>query len=261
MTKTYDAKVVGDSGSPVLLIPGGAARSEGFFPHLEQALQGHRLVFVDRQGTGTAVEKGPATLPSGSAAYAEVLTELGAGPALVVGQSLGGAMAVQLAIDHPELVSGLVLIDPTPFTDPKTLRMLGPATKVVMAPTGLPVIGPLLSRLLDSRTKYADDMARGIMRQMERDRTLYWTSKAIATLPEEGAALTQRLRRLDVPVVIMTADRKPSSRARVHHDQLAETLGGRVVTWPGAIHAEHMRDPRKVNELVLSVLDEVSARR
>jgi len=255
--KTYDAQVLGATGSPVLLIPGGAARSRGFFPHLERALSDHRLVLVDRQGTGTAVKLGQASLASGSAAYAEVLDALDAGPALVVAQSLGGALAVQLALDHPALVSGLVLIDPTPFNDPRTLRMLGPAAKVLMPPTALPVVGPLLERLMDGHAKLADDLARGVLTQMREDKALSWTSKALATLPAEGAALTERMRPLDVPVVLLTADRKPGHRFRVAHEEMATALGGRVVTWPGAIHAEHLRDPQQVTNLVLTVLDEV----
>src|SRR5690349_7590792 len=67
-TKTYVAEILGTTGSPVVLIPGGAAPSKRFFPHLEEELAGtHRVVLVDRQGTGRAVGLGPATLPSGSA--------------------------------------------------------------------------------------------------------------------------------------------------------------------------------------------------
>jgi pimeloyl-ACP methyl ester carboxylesterase len=263
-TKTYVAEVLGTTGSPVVLIPGGAAPSRTFFPHLEKALApDHRVVLVDRQGTGRAVGLGPATLPSGSEAYAEVLRELDAGPALLVGQSLGGAMAVQLATDHPELVSGLVLIDPTPVNSPKTLGSLGPLAKILFAPCGIPVIGPPLERFITRRTgKVADDPdVRAAIEAMVAARALSWTSKAVGTLPAEGAALTTRLRPLDVPVVLLTADRKPTHEVRRAHDELVSILGGRVVTWPGAVHAEHLREPQKVVDLVLSVLAEVSPAR
>ena len=259
--KTYVSEILGTTGSPVVLIPGGAAPSKTFFPHLEKALVGeHRVVLVDRQGTGRAAGLGPATLPSGSAAYAEVLRELGAGPALVVGQSLGGAMAVQLVLDHPELVSGLVLIDPTPVNSPKTLKSLGPLAKLLFAPCGIPVIGPRLEALITRRTgKVADDAdVRAAVQAMVDSRALYLTSKAVGTLPAEGAALTKRLTKLDVPVVLLTADRKPGHEVRRAHEELIDIVGGRVVTWPGAVHGEHLREPHKVTELVLSVLAEVS---
>jgi pimeloyl-ACP methyl ester carboxylesterase len=262
-TKTYVAEILGTTGSPVVLIPGGAAPSKRFFPHLEEELAGtHRVVLVDRQGTGRAVGLGPATLPSGSAAYAEVLRELGAGPALVVGQSLGGALALQLAVDHPDLVSGLVLIDPTPVNSPKTLRTLGPLVKILMGPCGLPVIGPRLEGFITRRTgKVADDpLVHEAIEAMVAGRALWWTTKAVGTLPAEGAALTQRLGKLGVPVVLLTADRKPTHEIRRAHEELVDAVGGSIVSWPGAVHAEHHRDPQKVTDLVLSALAEVEAR-
>jgi pimeloyl-ACP methyl ester carboxylesterase len=265
VTKTYVSEILGTTGSPVVLIPGGAAPSKTFFPHLEKALApDHRVVLVDRQGTGRAADLGPATLPSGSEAYAEVLQELGAGPALVVGQSLGGAMAVQLATDHPELVSGLVLVDPTPVNSPKVLRSLGPLARLLFAPCGIPVLGPRLEAFITRRSgklSTDDPDVAAAVQAMVDSRGLYLTSKAVGTLPAEGAALTKRLRKLDVPVVLLTADRKPGHEVRRAHDELVSILGGRVVTWPGAVHGEHLRAPHKVTELVQSVLSEVSAAR
>ena len=265
MTKTYVSEVLGTSGSPVVLIPGGAAPSKTFFPHLEQALaDDHRVVLVDRQGTGRAAALGPATLPSGSEAYAEVLRELDAGPALVVGQSLGGAMALQLAIDHPELVSGLVFIDPTPVNSPKVLTSLGPLVKVMMAPCGLPVIGAPLERFIVRRSGKLgkdDPLVQASVQAMVDSRGLYLTSKAVGTLPAEGAALTQRLRRLDVPIALMTADRKAGHEVRRAHDELVSIIGGKVVSWPGAVHGEHLREPQKVVDLVLETLAEVESAR
>ena len=265
MTPTYVSEVLGTSGSPVVLIPGGAAPSKTFFPHLEQALvPDHRVVLVDRQGTGRAASLGPATLPSGSAAYAEVLRELDAGPALVVGQSLGGAMALQLAIDHPELVSGLVFVDPTPVNSPKVLKSIGPLAKYLFAPTGIPVIGPRLEAFLTRKAgklTVSDPGVAAALKASVDSRTLYLTSKAVGTLPAEGAALTKRLRALDIPVVLLTADRKPGHEVRRAHDELISIIGGRVVSWPGAVHGEHLREPQKVVDLVLSTLAEVSPAR
>ncbi|MEH0108771.1 alpha/beta hydrolase [Tersicoccus sp. MR15.9] len=47
-------------------------------------------------------------------AVADVLAGLGAGPQVIVGQSLGGLTGIVLAAEHPELVSHLILVDIVP---------------------------------------------------------------------------------------------------------------------------------------------------
>jgi pimeloyl-ACP methyl ester carboxylesterase len=250
--------------TPVLLIPGGAATAENFFPDLPGLLAGHAVVTVDRPGTGRNAGSGRATLAGGAAAWAEALREVSSEPALVVGQSLGGAVAVQLAVDHPDLVAGLVLLDPTPFDDAKLLRLTTALFRVLGLPGRVPVVGPridgamwgLMSRDLGTLTP----AARASYQAMVGSGTLSQTAAAIQTLAPEGEALRARLRRLDVPVVLVTADRKPGHRVRAWHEQLADTLGGRVTSWPGCVHAMQLKDPDTTNALVMDVLAEVARR-
>lgn len=259
----YVVSIVGDSGTPVLLLAGGAASSHDFFPCLADALGGHRLISLDRPGTGLAQTTGTATLASGSAAAAQVLDELDAGPAVVVGQSLGGALAVQFATDRPELVAGMVLIDPTPLDVPAELRAVRAIFAVLGLPGRLPKIGPRLDRALfrsmgrhltvTPQTEKAFDV-------LTSSASLSTTSRAVRTLVKEADQLSKRVRRLNVPVALVTAERKPGHRIRASHERLATTLGGRVLAPPGAIHAEHLRDPAGVTQLVCAVVAEANDR-
>ncbi|WP_181781946.1 alpha/beta fold hydrolase, partial [Pseudonocardia pini] len=127
-------QVHGEVGQPVVLLPGGAAPCAGFFPGLVEGLvadPGCRVVVHDRPGTGRSTE--PGGLAGATAHLHALVTELGLGPVVVVGQSLGGAVATLWARDHPGDVAGLVLLDPTPINDPAACVRIERPVRVVGA--------------------------------------------------------------------------------------------------------------------------------
>jgi pimeloyl-ACP methyl ester carboxylesterase len=74
----------------------------------------HRVVVVDRPGSGysTRAAAAPADLSAQAASIAALIRTLDVGPACVVGHSLGGAVALTLALEHPQQVAGLALLAP-----------------------------------------------------------------------------------------------------------------------------------------------------
>lgn len=262
-TDVYDVRITGSAGSPVLLLPGGAASSRGFFPGLVEALARHRVMELDRPGTGVAQRTGTATLTSGASAAAQAIRDLDAGPAVVVGQSLGGLVAQQLAVDAPDVVAGLVLIDPTPADQLLQLRLLPWVVGVLGAPGQLPVVGsklePLMWRLFGAGKAPVAPEARSGLTVILESATLAATGRATRSLPSEAPALLVRQGRLEVPAVVLTADRKQGHAIRASHEALAVRLGARLVAPAGAVHGEHLRDPAGVRDLVLSVIRETEA--
>jgi pimeloyl-ACP methyl ester carboxylesterase len=103
------------SGPPMVFLHGPFVDHtcwDGLFGELARD---HRVIAPDLPGFGNS-EKPPASrFPYGVNAFAEAVTDLYAGlslgPAVLVGHSLGGAVALTVAARHPELVSRLVLID------------------------------------------------------------------------------------------------------------------------------------------------------
>jgi pimeloyl-ACP methyl ester carboxylesterase len=72
------------------------------------------VIVVDRPGSGysTRAAASPADLSTQAAALAALVRSLGLGPAFVVGHSLGGAIALTMALEHPQQVAGLALLAP-----------------------------------------------------------------------------------------------------------------------------------------------------
>ena len=101
------------SGPPLLLIHGLASQLQTYTYAVTPLLASRfRLIAVDRPGSGYSQAASTATLGAQAALVSGLLRELGVERALVVGHSLGGALALALALDHPERVAGVALLAP-----------------------------------------------------------------------------------------------------------------------------------------------------
>jgi 3-oxoadipate enol-lactonase len=100
----------GGAGSPLLLIHGMMITGEMFEPVLERLAMRHRVIVPDLRGYGRSQGLPP---PYSAEQLADdlsrLLDHLGIGSAAVLGYSHGGAIAQQLALDHPGRCSRLVL--------------------------------------------------------------------------------------------------------------------------------------------------------
>ena len=104
------AVAAGGEGPPVLLIPGLGATRRVFDPFAPALRRQHLVITFDPRGIGGS-ERGSlplamATLASDAAA---VIAGTADGAVDVLGASMGGVVAQQLAADHPELVRHLIL--------------------------------------------------------------------------------------------------------------------------------------------------------
>jgi pimeloyl-ACP methyl ester carboxylesterase len=256
---TFDPlRVHGDHGPPVLLLPGGAAPAEGFFPGMVEGLladPGARVIVHDRPGTGSSPVAG--TLAGAADHLHDLVAHLGAGPVVVVGQSLGGAVATLLAAAHPQDVAGLVLLDMTPVNDAAIAAQVERRAATTARVATTPVLGPALMRGVTAMT--ARSMKRGLRPDCAEavDRTLELDMDQLARSVQGLGDLARGWRDdalLRVPAAVVTADRKPDSAIRRAHERLAAVLGAPVLTWPKAGHSVHLDHPDEVLAVVRDVV-------
>lgn len=135
----------GGEGPVVLMIHGASANAREFTWTLAPRLnQTHRVLMVDRPGHGHSERaSGAHELEVQAAQMAGVLKALAPGKkAVIVGHSFGGAVSLRLALDHPELVEGLVLLAPVSHD------WGGGGEAWYNKHASHPLIGPLFTRLV-----------------------------------------------------------------------------------------------------------------
>ena len=103
----------GGSGPPMLLIHGLGGSVENWLRVAQPLTRDHHVFAVDLPGFGRSPPAGrPPTLDSYVAVLAALLRQHVREPAVLVGNSMGGLLSLLVASEHPELVRGLVLVNP-----------------------------------------------------------------------------------------------------------------------------------------------------
>lgn len=96
-------------GTPVVLLHAGVADRRSWRPLRPFLAQDHRLVAWDRRGFGETAVDHPTPYDHLDDLVA-VMDATGVERAVVVGNSMGGGIAIDAALEHPDRVAGLVLV-------------------------------------------------------------------------------------------------------------------------------------------------------
>jgi len=129
------------AGPPIVLIHGLGGQMGNFTHSLVDRLsRDFRVVAFDNPGSGYTPRRAgsPAGVRAQADALARAIRALNLGRPVVVGHSLGGAIALALALDHPDSVGALALIAP----------LTHPLRRAPLVFQGLAIRSPLLRRLL-----------------------------------------------------------------------------------------------------------------
>ncbi len=102
----------GGEGPPLVCVHGLAGSALNWMAVGPELTERHRVLALDLRGFGrTPIGRG-ARLADNQRLLDRFLREVAGTPAILVGNSMGGLLAVRQAARHPETVAGLVLVDP-----------------------------------------------------------------------------------------------------------------------------------------------------
>jgi pimeloyl-ACP methyl ester carboxylesterase len=244
-------------GSPIVLIHRLGSSMHEWEAITRMLASHHRVIRVDLLGHGgSAKPSGGYSIENQARLVAEALRELDVTHALVVGHSMGGAVAVALARLDPRAVSELVLMDSN-----NRSRFFHLPTLAVWAPR--PVIGETLWSLV------SDSMIRNGLRAMFAPgypvpkeavldlRRMTYTSYTESLreferyLGERG--LDRRLAMLTIPRMVIWGlrDQLVSDGALELYKQIPRV---KIVTMPRSGHSPMIEEPRKTAAELLAFL-------
>lgn len=115
------------SGDPTLVFIHGWCCDRSYFaPQIDHFSSSHRVVAVDQRGHGKSQQAadGGYSVASFAADAAELIESLGLDRPVVIGHSLGGVVSLALSAFRPELVRGVVMVDPAPIVITEEMRGL-----------------------------------------------------------------------------------------------------------------------------------------
>jgi len=237
---------------PLVLIHGAGCNLEDMRLALGERLAGRRLILIDRPGHGWSERRGAeGSSPEYQAAIVrDVLDRLAVTRAIVIGHSWGGALAVRLALDHPQCVAGLILLAPPLYPFPRGMTwfydiMATPVLGWLIAYTMLLPVGALFigigfwGAFLPQMPPPRYIERAGTLLSL-RPKTFLANSRDIARLQKNLPPQAARYGTLAVPTVVISGDRDLIVAPRQHAMAFAEAVpAAKLVVLPGIGHMLH----------------------
>jgi pimeloyl-ACP methyl ester carboxylesterase len=256
-------------GDPLLLIMGLAADSTAWMFQLPAFAARYRTVVFDNRGVGrSAKPPGPYTIHEMADDAAGLLDVLDIGRAHVVGVSMGGMIAQELALRHPARVRGLVLACTYPEPDAEVerqrqfsvARLGGTVSAAGEVQIDLATLDPMLffQHLLPHvfNQSFIDRELPKLLHLFGGALQYGFSMEAILGQVEAvmGHRATDRLHQVAAPTLVITGDADlliPPGNS----DVLARNIpNAKLVKVPGGSHGFNFETPEVFNREVLDFL-------
>ncbi len=230
------------------------------------AAQGLRVISIDRPGHGHSgrgfVE--PASPAAQALLLRAAMEALGAPRAIVVGHSLAGALASNLALDHADFVTGLVLLAPVthPWPGGVALYYRLAASPIagwlfshsIATPIGLLLLDDGVASVFNPQAPPDGYAARTGVALVLRPETFRANAQDVDALYDFVTAQAPRMGEILAPVAIVSGDRDGIVLTDIHSRGSARAIPGAVLTiLAGVGHSPHWSAPQASVEAILDV--------
>lgn len=230
---------------PLVFIHGASANLNDQMVPLRPRLEGRaEMLFFDRPGHGWS-SRGPRAMQTPfeqADMLAALMDQRGIDRAILVGHSFGGAVAAAFALNHPERLSGLVLLSPATHPWP------GAATSWYYTLTARPLLGHLFAETVASPAGSArlaaattcvfapnpvpdTYLATAAIDLVLRPSAFRANARDVEALYGFTVEAAPRYRDIDTPTVVISGDRDTVVAEEIHSVGLQRDIPGAELVW------------------------------
>jgi 3-oxoadipate enol-lactonase len=250
---------INGAGPAIVFLHEGIADSRMWEPQWTSFATRYRLLRCDLAGFGrTPIDRLPVTHARD---VVSLLDELDISSAGIVGASLGGRVALEVAVARPDLARALVLEDAgLPGVNwSEAVRAYGAAEDEAVARGDLEAATEINLRMwVDGPRRAAADVdpqVRATVAEMQRHalelQAPYWERLDEDTLVPD---LAQRLGEVQAPTLVLVGEEDVEDMHALAKRFATEIPRARLATIPGAAHMPNMEQPAVFDKLVLEFL-------
>lgn len=239
------------AGRPLLLLHGLGSSSHDWEHQVPELSRHFHVVAPDLRGHGASARTGGYSVERFAADTWRLLDQLGHAQVDVLGYSMGGAVAMQMALDRPGAVRRLILSNTLPSFRVDTLakRWLLWSRLMLMGWLGPRRLSEVMTRRLYPRPDQAELRARVARRNAQNDKNVYLETVRALT----RWSIADRIGRLTMPVLVLAAEHDYFLR-RETDAFVAALADARVEHFPGTRHGLPLESPEAFNRAVLDYL-------
>jgi 3-oxoadipate enol-lactonase len=236
-------------GESILFIHGLGSSTRDWEYQVPELSRRYRVITFDLRGHGQSEKPpGPYSMPMFAADAVGLLQALGLASVHVVGLSLGGGVAFQLALDAPRMVKTLVILNSGPEMVLRSFkqRMAIWQRLAIVRMMGMRKMGEVLSQRLFVKPEQAAMRDTFVNRWAENDKAAYLA--ALRALI--GWSVTARLGEITCPTLVVSADHDytPVAFKEAYSARIPQA---KVVTIADSRHVTPLDQPQELNRVLL----------
>ena len=249
-------------GPAMVMIHGGLGGGEGsaaMVEHHASILARHfRVIFYDRRGAGKSEtpEEGY-SLESYAKDLHSLLLHLDVHRAHILGSSAGGPIAMQFALDHPEMTETLLLVNTMSYYQETERAVRQKELEQILASQSSSGDAVAAANALEERwpgLRRREPAKFQALLEASRDRVAS-IAKTIQSYLDIGDSLESRLSELTMPTLIVHGD-ADSRIPLVRGHQLQDSISSaELYIIPGGEHGLLSNEPRAVRNLIFQFLE------